>query len=71
MRGAHLLSNGELLRESAAIGQRRAEEIARLLAGAGLNLPMAVESADGIEEADGVDDWRSRRVTVVVIPGTP
>jgi hypothetical protein len=68
LRGAHRLSDGTLLRESPAIGQRRAEEIARLLAGAGLNVPAVVDWADGESEADGIDDWRSRRVRVVLSP---
>lgn len=68
MRGAHRLSDGTLLRESPSIGQRRAEEIAHLLAGAGLDVPARIEWADGEAEADGVDDWRSRRVTIVLAP---
>jgi hypothetical protein len=68
MRGAHKLSDGTLLRESSAIGQRRAEEVAGLLAGAGLSLPTEIDSTDGEAEADGIDDWRSRRVTVVLTP---
>ena len=68
MRGAHRLSDGTLLEESPSIGQRRAEEVARLLAGAGLKAPLAVGAADGKFEADGIDDWRSRRVTVVLEP---
>lgn len=66
--GAHRLSDGTLLQESPNVGQRRAEEVARLLAGAGLNVPLAVRTASGENEADGVDDWRSRRVTVVLEP---
>jgi outer membrane protein OmpA-like peptidoglycan-associated protein len=68
MRGAHKLTDGTLLEESPNVGQRRAEEVARLLAGAGLKAPLAVRSADGKAEADGIDDWRSRRVTVVLEP---
>jgi hypothetical protein len=68
VRGAHRLSDGTLLRESSGIAQRRAEEIAHLLEGAGLSVPLAIRSADGESEADGVDDWRSRRVTVVLEP---
>jgi hypothetical protein len=68
LRGAHRLSDGTLLKESPGVGQRRAEEIARLLAGAGLNAPLAIDWVDGESEADGVDDWRSRRVTVVLEP---
>lgn len=66
VRGAHRLSNGTVLRESPEIGQRRAGEVARLLAGAGLKLPATTDWVDGINDADGVDDWRSRRVTVVL-----
>jgi hypothetical protein len=66
VRGAHRLTNGSLLQESAAVGRRRAEEIAGLLAGAGLKAPISIEWIDGIAEADGIDDWQSRRVTVVL-----
>jgi len=68
VRGAHRLSNGTLLRESDGVGRRRAEEIAGLLRGAGLAVDAEVEWIDGEAEADGVDDWRSRRVTVVLTP---
>lgn len=68
VRGAHRLSDGTLLRESPAIGQRRAEDVAKLLAGAGLALPAVTSWIDGIDDADGIDDWRSRRVTVVLTP---
>lgn len=68
VRGAHRLSDGTLLQESPAMGQRRAEEVAQLLAGAGLNVPATVDWTDGKPQADGVDDWQSRRVTVVLSP---
>lgn len=68
VRGAHRLSNGTLLRESPEIGQRRAGDVARLLAGAGQNLPATISWVDGVNDADGIDDWRSRRVTVVLTP---
>jgi hypothetical protein len=68
MRGAHRLSDGTLLRESTGIAQRRADEVAHLLEGAGLSVPLSIRSADGESEADGVDDWRSRRVTVILEP---
>lgn len=68
VRGAHRLSNGALLEEAAGIGERRAEEVLRLLAGAGLAAPTEIEWVDGAPDADGVDDWRSRRVTVVLLP---
>jgi hypothetical protein len=68
MRGAHRLTDGTLLQESPGIAQRRAEEVAHLLEGAGLSMPLEIRSADGVSEADGVEDWRSRRVTVVLEP---
>ncbi len=67
-RGAHRLSNGTLLQESPAVAQRRAEEVARLLQGAGLDLPTEVAWVDLQGEADGIEDWRSRRVTVEMTP---
>lgn len=67
-RGAHLLSDGTVLRESGNVAQRRADEVASLLAGAGLDIPAQKEVRDAIDEADGIDDWRSRRVTVVLTP---
>lgn len=68
VRGAHRLTDGTLLRESAGVAQRRAEEIAGLLRGAGLETSTTLEWIDGEDEADGIDDWRTRRVTVVLIP---
>lgn len=68
VRGAHRLSNGTLLQEAPATGQRRAQEIAQLLAGAGLALPMEVKWTSGEKDADGIDDWQSRRVTVELLP---
>lgn len=68
VRGAHRLTDGTLLRESEGVGQRRAEEIARLLKGAGLNLDAELSSIDGEAEATGVDDWMTRRATVILTP---
>jgi hypothetical protein len=68
VRGAHRLTDGTVLREAETIGQRRAQEVAGLLAGAGLDLPATIEWADATAEADGIDDWQSRRVTVVLTP---
>ncbi len=68
VRGAHLLSDGTLLQEAPTIGQRRAEEIAGLLQGAGLAIEAEVTWLDGTADADGVDDWQSRRVTVELLP---
>jgi hypothetical protein len=68
VRGAHRLSDGTLLQEAPNTGQRRAQEIAGLLKGAGLDLPGAVTWTSGESDADGVDDWQSRRVTVELLP---
>ena len=68
VRGAHRLSDGSLLREAEAVGRRRAEEVAGLLRGAGLEAAMEVDWTDGLAEADGTDDWQTRRVRVVLIP---
>jgi len=68
VRGAHKLSNGTLLQEAPNAGQRRAEELAKLLAGAGLSLPAEVTWISAEKDADGVDDWQSRRVTVELLP---
>ena len=68
VRGAHRLSDGTLLRESENAGRRRADEIAGLLRGAGLEIPVEVEWIDAENEADGVEDWQTRRVTVVLMP---
>lgn len=68
VRGAHRLIDGTLLKESDGVGQRRAEEIAGLLKGAGLDLDAELSWIDGESEADGIDDWMTRRVTVVLTP---
>ena len=68
VRGAHKLSNGTLLQEAPNTGRRRAEELAHLLAGAGLTLPAEVTWISAEKDADGVDDWQSRRVTVELLP---
>lgn len=68
VQGAHLLSNGTMLQESDYIGRRRAEEIAGLLRDAGLAVETDVNWTDARDNADGVNDWQSRRVTVTLIP---
>ena len=68
VRGAHRLSDGTLLQESANTGRRRAEEVAGLLRDAGLTAPAEVTWTDAVADADGIDDWQSRRVTVVLQP---
>src|SRR5688572_17869890 len=68
-RGATRLSNARVLIERQGIAKARAEEIAELFVGAGIARP-AIELSwhDDPEDADGVDDWRSRRVSVRVEP---
>lgn len=66
--GAHLLSDGTILEESANTGRRRAEEISRLLREAGIDADTDIGWTDALASADGIDDWRSRRVTVELIP---
>ncbi len=66
VRGAHLLSDGTLLREAPNTGRRRAEEVAGLLRDAGIAVQGEVNWIDAV--ADGVDDWQSRRVTVRLLP---
>ena len=68
VRGAHKLSNGMLLQEAENTGQRRAEEIAGLLQDAGLAIDTEVTWISAEADANGVDDWQSRRVSVVLIP---
>ena len=68
-RGAVRLSNGQTLVEDAAIGQRRAEQVAMLLQGANLKGPAyKVTWRDEPAAATGVDDYLSRRVIVTVRP---
>jgi outer membrane protein OmpA-like peptidoglycan-associated protein len=66
-RAATLLSNGQLLRESPKIGRDRAEQVATLLRGAGLDdVRYEVKWQDETNKAKGVDDATLRRVHVVV-----
>lgn len=68
VRGAHLLSDGTLLREADNTGRRRAEEVAGLLRDAGSDVQAEITWTDAVNDADGIDDWQSRRVTVRLIP---
>jgi hypothetical protein len=68
-RGAVRLSNGQTLIEEAAIGKKRAEQVAMLLQGANLKEPLyKVSWQDEPAAATGVDDYLSRRVVVTVRP---
>jgi hypothetical protein len=66
MRASHRLSDGTLLQESVGVGERRADEVARLLRGAGIAAPINVDWREA--DADGIDDWQGRRVTVTLEP---
>jgi len=66
VRGAHLLSDGTVLQESETTGERRAKEVTALLHDAGINIDSDMNWIDA--EADGIDDWQTRRVTVTLLP---
>jgi outer membrane protein OmpA-like peptidoglycan-associated protein len=66
-RGATLLSNGQVMQEDEEIGRRRAEQVAGLLRGAGLeDVNYDVQWKDEAKRANGVDDAALRRVQIVV-----
>jgi Holliday junction resolvasome RuvABC DNA-binding subunit len=68
-RGAVLLSNGTTLTERPGIAQRRAEQIAALLTGAGLTgVEYRVRFDETPREARGEDDAALRLVTVELLP---
>jgi len=68
-RGAALLSDGTVLQERPDLAQRRAEQIAELLRGAGLTAPAyTVRWTDTSPPPDGVEDYRQRRVDITVLP---
>jgi hypothetical protein len=66
-RGAVRLSNGQTMVEDAAIGKKRAEQVASLLQGARLTTPSyKVGWRDEPAAATGRDDHLSRRVVITV-----
>ena len=68
-RGATLLSSGRVLTEKPDIGALRAKEVADLLRDAGLTaVSVDVSSRGEPETPRGIEDWRSRRTTVLVEP---
>ena len=68
-RGAALLSDGTVLQEAPDLAQRRAEQIAELLRGAGLVGPRyEVRWVDAAPAPDGENDYRQRRVDITVRP---
>lgn len=63
------LEDGTVLAESASLAQRRAEKIATILAGVGVprdSLRVSWEARP--IEGDGLDDWKDRKVEVVLSP---
>jgi hypothetical protein len=68
-RGSVLLSNGETLTERPQIAQRRAEQIADLLRGAGLTeIEYRMDWHDEPGAADGENDAALRSVTIELAP---
>jgi hypothetical protein len=67
-RGSTLLTNGDLVTESAGVAQRRAEQIADLLRGLGVEAEIGTEFSTVPASADGIDDWQSRSVEILVEP---
>jgi hypothetical protein len=68
-RGAALLSDGSVLPEQADRAQRRAEQVAELLRGAGLTAPKyEVKWVDAAPAPDGSDDYKQRRVDITLRP---
>jgi hypothetical protein len=66
-RGAVRLSNGQTMTESATIGKQRAEQIAMLLRGAGLDAPdYKVSWHERAAKATGVDDHLTRKAVITV-----
>ena len=67
--GATLLSNGQTMTEDGALAEKRAREVSRLLSQAGLHeVSFSIDTATLEPSPDGIDDWMSRRVSVVVAP---
>lgn len=67
--GATLLSDGSVMAEDTSIALKRANEIAEILKSGGLgDLGFAVAATAGQEESDGIEDWKSRRAVIRVVP---
>jgi hypothetical protein len=68
-RGETLLSDGTLLTEREELPLLRAQEVAKLLRGAGLPAAaMRLDSSSKLAPADGDNDWQERRCVVRVEP---
>jgi hypothetical protein len=66
--GGALLSNGERLMERAEIGTMRAEMVKGMLIHAGVQPNVLHVRATAAEAPDGIEDYKLRRVTIVVTP---
>lgn len=67
-RGSTLLTNGDLVTESSGIGERRSTQVAELLRGLGVDAEVVTEFSTVPVSADGIDDWQSRSVEILVEP---
>lgn len=68
-RGAALLSDGTVLQEQSGLAERRAEQVAELLRGAGLTTPMyTVRWVETPSAPDGTEDYRGRHVEITLFP---
>lgn len=68
-RGATLLSDGTVMAENSSIALQRADEITVILKTGGLGeFSFAVLADARREEPDGVEDWKSRRALIRVVP---
>lgn len=64
--GSVLLSNGDELDERPELGRLRAEEVKKLLVGAGLDAGVIRTEWEPAVPGDGAEDWQNRRTTVRV-----
>jgi hypothetical protein len=67
-RGATLLSDGSQVIESDGVAARRAAEVVALLEGLDLGAEVTSNASERPVAADGIDDWKSRSVSVRVEP---
>jgi hypothetical protein len=67
-RGGALLTGGERLMEREDVGSLRAEMVRGMLLHAGVSSSVLQVRATAAEEPDGIDDFKLRRVTILVTP---
>jgi hypothetical protein len=67
--GASRLMNGETLSEPSGTAKRRAEKLSGIMVGLGAAAnAVTAETLSAAPAPDGVEDWRDRRIEVVVVP---